>query len=242
MSDRGDGGRVSLSAPRRFAVAVVAVMFALGATGIVVNLLSGSRTKRVAAAFMYFRPVLCTIPTLAPGASSGLALGPPTATEAACSASDRAQVPSTAPFDDTGTSTVILPYYDNWLRFVLGPADLDGTAVAGAGVVAPISGGGYQVEVTLNSSGAQQFNRIAAERFPYYEANTSDPPLESQEAVEVNGLVVAAPAIQSQEFNGTVLIAGSTAAPFTKSQAEALALHIAAARGQPVPPPGSPTG
>jgi len=143
-----------------------------------------------------------------------------------CSASNADQLPSTTSSGDRPGATVILPYYDHSLRYVLGPADLKGDVVANTSVGAPQSGGGFTVQVTFTNAGGVAFDKIAAQRYPYYKANPSNPPYQSLEAIELDAVVQSAPTIQAPSFNGTAVISGSTGAPFTQKQASDLALVL----------------
>ena len=69
---------------------------------------------------------------------------------------------------DVANAYVILPYYDNSVRYVLGPADMKGDVVANTSVIAPTTGAATQVQVTFTSKGATEFDNIAAERYPFY--------------------------------------------------------------------------
>ncbi len=181
---------------------------------------------------LLFRPVYCTIPNYSPVAAK-TATGLPiksavglTAAQAqsACSYAAGAAVPTTPIANDTPGNAVILPEYDNALRYVLGPADLKGNVVKNAIVVAPGNGSlQYEVQVTFTKSGSAAFDRIAAERFPYYSA--SSPSYKSQEAIELDGVVESAPAIEAAAFHGTAVISGGTTG-FTANQASRLALEL----------------
>jgi preprotein translocase subunit SecD len=144
-------------------------------------------------------------------------------TQADCSSTNLASIPSTPVTADVADATVLLPQYDHTVRYILGPADMKGDVVHDATVIAPTAGGGFQVQVTFTNSGATQFDKIAAERYPYYQANQSNPPVEAQEAMELDGVVISAPVIQAPAFHGTAVISGSSSAPFTESQASSLA-------------------
>jgi preprotein translocase subunit SecD len=144
-------------------------------------------------------------------------------TQADCSDTNLASIPSTPVTADTADATVLLPQYDHTVRYILGPADMKGDVVHDATVIAPTAGGGFQVQVTFTNSGATQFDKIAAERYPYYQANQSNPPVQAQEAMELDGVVISAPVIQASAFHGTAVISGSNSAPFTESQASSLA-------------------
>jgi preprotein translocase subunit SecD len=144
-------------------------------------------------------------------------------TQADCSSTNLASIPSTPVTADVADATVLLPQYDHTVRYILGPADMKGDVVHDATVIAPTAGGGFQVQVTFTNSGAAQFDKIAAERYPYYQANPSNPPVQAQEAMELDGVVISAPVIQAPAFHGTAVISGSTSSPFTQSQASSLA-------------------
>jgi hypothetical protein len=195
----------------------------------------GGGSRKVVSASLYFRPVLCTISsygaTATGSAGQTIPLDSP-ASARLCSAANAAQISSTPPTGDSPTAVVVLPYYDNSVRYVLGPADLSGSAVAGTRVVNSGSVG-FQVELTLTPAGAVAFGRVASERYPFYAADPSKPSFRSMEAIELNGTVVSDLPIQAASFNGAVVISGSTAAPFTKTQATGLSQHIDEASGRP---------
>ncbi len=86
--------------------------------------------------------------------------------------------------------------------------------------------GQYSVVLTFTNAGGVQFDKIAAERYPYYQQDPSNPPPQALEAFELDGVVESAPAIEAPSFSGTAVISGSTAAPFTSSQASNLALVL----------------
>jgi hypothetical protein len=128
---------------------------------------------------------------------------------------------------DAQSSPVILPYYDHSVRYVLGPADLDQTIIAsnpGPVVIQPAREKGYEVELHFNPPDA--FDAIAAERYAHYQQNPQQPSPESLEAIEVDGEVFSAPAIEAPSFNGAVVISGSADSPFTLQQAKDLVLAI----------------
>jgi preprotein translocase subunit SecD len=163
--------------------------------------------------------------TTTPASGTGAA---PTAAEAqaACSSSNAANVASTSIQNVTADNYVILPYYDNSVRYVLGPADMKGDVVSNTSVIAPTAGGGYEVQVTFTGKGATQFDNIAAQRYPNYQSNPNNPPYTSMEAIELDGVVQSAPTIQAPAFHGTAVISGSSSAPFTSKQASDLALVL----------------
>jgi len=147
-------------------------------------------------------------------------------TEADCSLSTSAALPSTPVGEDTAANSVILPYYDNSARYVLGPADMKGNVVSNTSVIAPTAGGGFEVQVTFTGTGATEFDNIASERYPYYKEDPSNPPYQSMEAIELDGVVQSAPTIQAASFNGVAVISGSSSAPFSQKQASDLALVL----------------
>jgi preprotein translocase subunit SecD len=142
-----------------------------------------------------------------------------------CSASNAAQLPTTPVSRDTANATVILPYYDNSVRYILGPADMTGNGVSNASVQLS-SAGQYSVLLNFTNAGSVQFDKIAAQRYPYYQQDPSNPPPQALEAFELDGVVESAPAIEASSFSGTAVISGSTAQPFTSSQASNLALVL----------------
>jgi hypothetical protein len=175
----------------------------------------------------YLRPVDCVIPLY--GASSTTSATPSIVSPSVCRIQDAASLESTRPAAETAAVSVILPYYDNAARYVLGPADMDGRVI-GSSIVIQGQGSGYQVQVTLTSQGAAEFDKIAALRYPYYQQDQRNPPYQSMEAFEVDGVVWEALVIQASSFNGRAIITGALNAPFTKGQADALAHEVDAAR------------
>jgi preprotein translocase subunit SecD len=171
--------------------------------------------------------------TIVPQGSSGTPVplkSPTTAAEAnaICAASNSAQVPTTTADQNKPGSYVILPYYQNpgtSPRYVLGPADMGGNGVKSASVIID-QAGQYQVQLNFTGKGSTEFDKIASERYPYYQQNQSNPPYQSLEAFELDGVVYSAPTIQASSFNGTAVISGSTAAPFTYKQASDLATNL----------------
>ncbi|HEX4864954.1 MAG TPA: hypothetical protein VFV02_12835 [Acidimicrobiales bacterium] len=127
---------------------------------------------------------------------------------------------------------MILPYYDRPSdnpRYVLGPADVSGDAIANAEVILT-SSGQYQVQLSFTTAGSSAFDKVAAQRFAFYQNNPNNPPYQSLEALELDGVVYSAPTIQAASFNGTAVISGSTSAPFSYNQAKNIVVAIKAAR------------
>lgn len=145
--------------------------------------------------------------------------------ESDCSSADSAALPSTPVADDNPKDSVILPVdpkafpQDPTARYILGPADLTGTAVSNASADIDSQTGQYTVQLSLTGSGATKFDDIASSRYACYEEDTSNPPFCSLEAFELDGVVESAPTFQASSFNGSVQISGN----FTGSQATALA-------------------
>jgi preprotein translocase subunit SecD len=145
--------------------------------------------------------------------------------QADCAASNAAQLPTTPVGQDTSGAYAILPYYDHTIRYLLGPADMSGSGVANASVQLS-QAGEYSVVLNFTNKGGQEFDKIAAQRYPCYQQDPTNPPYCSLEAFELDGVVESAPTIQAPTFNGTAVISGSTAVPFSSSQASNLALVL----------------
>lgn len=121
---------------------------------------------------------------------------------------------------------MLVPNYDNRTLYVLGPADLTAKDIASAQAVPATTGiAGFQIELRMTAHGAQALDQVAAARFPFYEQNPSNPPVESLEAIEVGGVVESAPAIEASSFNGFVIIT-HTSPVMTASQATQLVQAI----------------
>jgi preprotein translocase subunit SecD len=171
-------------------------------------------------------PATTIVPSQTSGGTPVPVNTPPSA--ATCSASNSAQIPSTPVENDVSTSTVILPFYLNPSsspRYVLGPADMSGNGVSTANVIVDQTGQ-YQVQLQFTGKGSQEFDKIAAQRYPFYAQNKNNPPYQSLEAFELDGTVYSAPTIQAQSFNGSAVISGSTSAPFSYKQANDLAVAM----------------
>jgi preprotein translocase subunit SecD len=202
---------------------------------------AGPADARLAAATFPAATSATTVPsptstpatTIVPQGSSGTPVplkSPTTAAEAnaICAASNSSQVPTTAVEQNKPGSYVILPYYQNPStapRYVLGPADMGGNGVKNASVIID-QAGQYQVQLNFTGKGSTEFDKIASQRYPYYQRNPTNPPYQSLEAFELDGVVYSAPTIQANSFNGTAVISGSTNAPFTYKQASDLATNL----------------
>jgi preprotein translocase subunit SecD len=170
-------------------------------------------------------PTTATTPTTAPTSSSTTPVPASGVSQADCSSSNAAALPTTPVSRDTKNQTVILAVAPKAfpqtpdIRMILGPADMTGSAVSGASAVIDTTTGQYSVNLTLTSKGAAQFDNIASARYACYQRSPSNPPPCSLEAFELDGTVVSAPTFQASSFNGNVSISGS----FSSSQASALA-------------------
>jgi preprotein translocase subunit SecD len=153
---------------------------------------------------------------------------PSAATSSICNSSTAALVPTTPVSQDDKSASVILPVdakafpQSPTVRYVLGPADMTGSAVSNASSALDPTTGQYAVQLTLTSKGAAQFDTIASSRYAAYKTNTSNPLPSSLEAFELDGVVESAPTFQAASFNGNVQITGS----FTSGQASALANEL----------------
>jgi hypothetical protein len=169
---------------------------------------------------LLFRPVDCEV---------AVAFGSTTPFDSpgtTCASVDGSSIASTPPGEDDPANSVLLPSYDGGRRYVLGPADLNGSVVRSTSIGASPVGDGYQVYVDFTALGTKEFDTIAAARYSMYQLDETRPGYGALEAMDVAGVVEAAPAIQAPVFNGVAVISGSPAAPFTKAQAEALAAEI----------------
>jgi preprotein translocase subunit SecD len=138
--------------------------------------------------------------------------------------------PSTPSGRDKPGSIVVLPlyvqlpsYFPGAGRYVLGPAEMSGSVIAGAKAefASPIDQ--WAVDITFTKAGSAQFNAVAAKHYRCYAQDPTNPPFCALQAVELDGTVLAAPALEASAFPGGATIAGSMAYPYTKAQAVKLA-------------------
>ena len=176
--------------------------------------------------WVYFRPVYCLLPPA--GLQPSRAGRARSASAAAADSADPAttSVANTPRSTESVSEPVILPGFIGSARYVLGPVDLDGRSISTAHVVSGSPAQGYGVEVVFTAAGAGQFNLVASQRFPFYQQNTANPPVASLEAVEVDGVVIAAPSIQANGSDGTAIFRGPALAPFSKQQADQIVQAI----------------
>ncbi len=122
--------------------------------------------------------------------------------------------------DNDATKTVVLPSgvrSKTAPRYILGPAELKGDVVSDASVEAPTVGSSWLVNIEFNSKGSKQWDDMARKYYcPEGTANCT------RVAVELDGVVLSAPTINAQEFNGRAQISGS----FTSRSARDLATAL----------------
>jgi len=161
-----------------------------------------------------------------PSAAAPVPLDAP-ASQTDCTASNAASLPTTPPDGDVAKATVIVSAatgsgVPTTIRYILGPADLTGAGVKNANVSVDQTSGQYLVNLALNSAGSTAFDRMAAQRFPFFNKSSSTTDPRSQEAIELDGVLESAPTIQTANFRGQAQISGS----FTAKQASNLALEL----------------
>ncbi len=171
-------------------------------------------------------PTTATPPTTAPPASASTT--PPASaplSESTCSAattSQGAQIPST-PVPDDPNAVVLFPGADkhgnpdlSGPRYLLGPSQLSGKAVASATAQPPDIGNGgsnanWFVSITFTGSGGSGFDKLAAANY------------QKQVAIVLDGVVESTPVIQQQSYGGRAEINGNN---FTQGSAKNLALQL----------------
>jgi preprotein translocase subunit SecD len=151
-----------------------------------------------------------TTPTRAPAAAAPTDQG--SAWCATAASTGGGNLPTTPETDDIATNAVILPDADKTVsqRYVLGPAELNGSIVSTASAQPPQVGGAWSVQVNFTSSGSPQFDKMAAKY------------VNKQVAIALDGQVESAPTIQTTTFNGVASITGN----FTQRKAQDLALQL----------------
>jgi preprotein translocase subunit SecD len=161
-------------------------------------------------------------------APSTTTTSPPPSTplsESSCSLAQTAQgaqIPST-PLPDDPNAVVLFPGADkhgnpdlSGPRYLLGPTQLSGKAVASASAQPPDIGNGgsnpnWFVSITFTGSGGSGFDKLAAANY------------QKQVAIVLDGVVESAPVIQQQSFGGRAQINGSN---FSQGSAKNLALQL----------------
>jgi hypothetical protein len=189
----------------------------------------------VGAARLYFRPVDCIIAPYS-GSRSSASSSVISTSEASrlCNSSQLQQVrypTTTAPGNDNPKTAVVLPFYAGPAagRYVLGPAQMSGSIIKTAQADVDSFTNQWEVNITFAAAGSAEFNRHASQPYLCYEKNPSNPPYCALQAVELNGTVLTAPAIESSHFAGGAEISGSSSEPFTKAQAMEIAAQVRAA-------------
>jgi hypothetical protein len=107
-----------------------------------------------------------TVPTTTPTPSRVPLVSPASTAQAQadCSATNDAELPTRPVADDTAAPWVILPYYDKSVRYILGPADMNGAGVSNTAADLTAAGQ-YEVHLTFTSKGATEFDKIASDRY-----------------------------------------------------------------------------
>ena len=183
---------------------------------------------------LYFRPVICTIPAESRSApQSQIAVGP--VVGSACRSSTPALIQTPSGEQETAASSVILPYFSGGVRYVVGPADLTAVDVVSAKTeLAPGSSVAYEIVLKLTPSGLSKLDGVAASRYPFYRQNPPNPPPQSREAIEVDGLVLIAPPMEAPKFTGSVVISTPGMSSGAVSQVVFMINHaVASARAHP---------
>jgi preprotein translocase subunit SecD len=111
-------------------------------------------------------------------------------------------------------------------RYVLGPAEMSGSIIKTAAADLNSSTDEWEVDLSFTSRGSTEFNKYASAHYACYEQDPSDPPDCALQAIELDGVVQSAPAIEAASFPGGATISGSTSDPFTQVQASNLALSL----------------
>jgi preprotein translocase subunit SecD len=187
---------------------------------------------------LYIRPVLCGAVSVRPPDVIGLLSGPLPSCQAqyATTAANLgvdvrtgvpddmvrpdpgfASYPSTSERADDPSATVLLSGDPSagareYPRFVLGPAQLSGSAIAAAHAQSLGKDSGSDVLITLKRSAATQWDAVARQNFHQYLA------------FDLNGLVLSAPLVQPlsstfEPFGGTMQISGHFSAAEAKDLA-----------------------
>lgn len=192
---------------------------------------TSSTVKRTAAAvsqagYLFFRPVDCEIApyrTPAPGPR----MEGSKAAKAACHAGVEAQerLATTPPIDDAPTATVVLRQLGaptRSARYVLGPAEMNGTVVKSAAADKQAGKGQWEVNLHFTLAGEKLINRYARAHYRCYEKDPAHPPTCALQAVELDGVVQEAAYVQAPSFPNGATINASFSAAQAKGLARAL--------------------
>ena len=192
---------------------------------------SGGRTPGAVLPGQTPAPATTAPPTTAPpttAPSTNATTAPPASaplSASICSAAtttEGAHIPST-PVPDDPNAVVLFPAADkhgnpdlSGPRYLLGPSQLSGKAVASATAQPPDIGNGgsntnWFVSITFTSSGGPGFDKLAAANY------------QKQVAIVLDGVVESTPVIQQQSYPNGAVINGSN---FTQGSAKNLALQL----------------
>ena len=192
---------------------------------------SGGRTPGAVLPAQTPAPATTAPPTTAPpttAPSTNATTAPPASaplSASTCSAAtttEGAHIPST-PVPDDPNAVVLFPAADkhgnpdlSGPRYLLGPSQLSGKAVASATAQPPDIGNGgsntnWFVSITFTSSGGPGFDKLAAANY------------QKQVAIVLDGVVESTPVIQQQSYPNGAVINGSN---FTQGSAKNLALQL----------------
>ncbi len=189
------------------------------------------------------RPVLCGAASIRPADVSGLLSGPLPACQAQFQttaanlgidartgrvanpiAADPgfASYATTSPQGDDPSATVLLGSDRSagvleYPRFVLGPAELSGTAVASAQaqpLASSTESSGWSVLITLNTTGAEQWNVVAGRNFHQFLA------------YDLDGAVLSAPLVQPTNPNYVTFDRQIEFGNFSEGEAKGLAVVV----------------
>jgi preprotein translocase subunit SecD len=116
---------------------------------------------------------------------------------------------------------------DGTAKYILGPMELAGTEISSASSGLQVTESGtvtndYVVNIEFTSAGGETFAAVT-ERLasPELQANGTN-----RFAMVLDGLVISAPSVTEQIPSGEAQISGSSAAPFTREEATALANQL----------------
>ena len=129
--------------------------------------------------------------------------------------------------EDNANSQIVACFWDNKTKYLLDVAKVEGTAVTGASAGLPTSGNSvgtqWQVNLTFNSTGAQEFGNLTTQMYNSYgtSANSSETAYaRDQLAIVLDGVVISSPQInQGPITGGDAQISGN----FTQKSATDLA-------------------
>lgn len=172
--------------------------------------------------------------TTKPGATTATSVASTTTTTSPAanlcnlSVAQQEQFPTTPPSKDFRNTTVVLPYYvpNAGYRYVLDPAEMTGSIVKSSNAALNSQTDEWEVDLTFTGAGSTQFDNFATRHYQCYVEDTSNPPDCALQAIELDGTVESAPAIEASAFHGAATISGSTQNPFTQQQASDLALAL----------------